>query len=225
MFRGLIFDLDGTLADTLCTIGKAVNEALQSLGLPQHPLDSYRYFVGDGVTMLCRRVLPVDRMALLPELEKAVRRQYDLFPLRDTRLIDGMEALLIALKGRGVRLGVLSNKPHPLTLRTLEGLGIDRFFVAVLGQTEDLPTKPDPAGVERLLMELKLPKSKVGYVGDTSTDMQTAVNSGLISIGVLWGFRPREELIAHGARHLVSHPLEILDLVGEDDERPDGSLP
>src|SRR5262245_22767449 len=100
--RAAIFDLDGTLADTLTTIGRSVNEALESLGLPEHPIDAYRYFVGDGVTVLCQRALPPGRAELLDKLKAAVRRQYDLHPLRDTRLFDGIEALLAGLRTRQV---------------------------------------------------------------------------------------------------------------------------
>lgn len=215
-FRAVIFDLDGTLADTLATIASVVNFALRSLELPEHPLADFRQMVGEGVKVLCAKALPqppamdeARRAALLPELLARVRARYAQRVLDHARLYDGVAELLAELARRGARLAVLSNKPDLLTRQTLEGLGIAARFAAVLGQRDDLPPKPDPAGARRLLEQLRVEPSEVLYVGDSAIDMQTARNADFAPLGVLWGFRGREELLANGARWLVATPAEI----------------
>ena len=211
-FRAVVFDLDGTLADTLATIAGIANFALKSLGLPEHSLADYKRMVGEGVSVLCRRALPPGREELHAELLARVRARYATHFLDRARLFDGMEALLRGLKERGARLGVLSNKPDLLTLKTVEGLGVAPLFDAILGQREGLPPKPDPAGARLLQEQMQVAASEVLYVGDSATDMDTAANAGFAPLGVLWGFRDRAELESHGARWLISSPAEILPI-------------
>ncbi len=236
--RAVLFDLDGTLADTLATIANVANFALRSLALPEHPIAAYKQFVGDGIVELCWRVLPrggeatgaiggagdrlvtpqaddrhtAERLALHAELLARARARYATHYLDGARLYGGIAELLAALAQRGARLGVLSNKPDALTKRSIEGLGIAAYFTVIAGQRDEQPPKPDPAGAFAIAQELGVAPSEVLYVGDTSTDMETARRAGFAAVGVRWGFRSEQELVEHGARWIVSHPREILAL-------------
>ncbi|HET6162773.1 MAG TPA: HAD family hydrolase [Planctomycetota bacterium] len=210
--RGVVFDLDGTLADTLATIAGVANFALRSLDLPEHPRDAYRTMVGDGIVVLCRRALPPDRKELEAELLARVRARYADHYLDGARLYDGMRELLLDLKQRGARLGVLSNKPDELTRKTVDGLGVGALFDVVMGQREGVAPKPDPAGAVEMRTALGLPAHEILYVGDTAIDMQTARAAGFPSVGVLWGFRPLRELKENGADFLAMRPAEILPI-------------
>jgi phosphoglycolate phosphatase len=209
---GVVFDLDGTLADTLATIAAVANHALRSLELPEHPLAAYRTMVGDGIRILCRRALPPGRADLEAELLARARARYADHFLDGARLYAGMHELLVELKRRGAKLGVLSNKPDDLTVKTVAGLGIAELFDVVLGQRDDLAPKPDPAGARSVQKALGLTARQILYVGDTATDMETAKAAGFPSIGALWGFRTERELRDHGADYLVSRPAEILPI-------------
>lgn len=209
---GVVFDLDGTLADTLTAIAGVVNFALRSMKLPEHPLDAYRRMVGDGIVVLCRRALPPGRGDLERELLARARVRYADHFLDGARLYDGIVELLVELRRRGAKLGVLSNKPDELTLKTIEGLGVAELFDAVIGQRDDVAPKPDPAGARAIQRRFGLESDRILYVGDTATDMETARAAGFRSVGALWGFRTAQELKDHGASHLVASPAEILPI-------------
>ncbi len=214
-FRAVVFDLDGTLADTLATIAGVLNFALRSLGLPEHSLSACKAMVGEGVSALCRKALPPGREEtdkLHGELLARVRARYADHYLDDARLYDGMEALLRELKRRDARLAVLSNKPDLLTTKTIEGLGIAPLFDAIVGQRDDFPPKPDPAGARFVQRALAVAAEEVLYVGDSAIDMETARAAAFAPVGVLWGFRGRDELVDHGARWLVGTPREIVPI-------------
>jgi phosphoglycolate phosphatase len=211
-FRAVLLDLDGTLADTLATIAGVANFALRSLGLPEHPRDAYRDMVGDGVSVLCARALPAGRPELHDELLARVRARYASHYLDEAKLYDGMEPALRELRAAGARLAVLTNKPEELAAETVEGLGVAHLFDCIAGQRDDRPAKPDPAGARFVCHKLGVAAAEMLYVGDTSTDMETAGAAGTPAIGVLWGFRTGAELREHGARWLVSHPREIVPI-------------
>ena len=212
MIKACIFDLDGTLLDTLSTIGGYMNEALASEGIPPFPMDAYRYFVGDGARTLVRRALAAAN-ALTEEKETEVftlyNRLYDAAPNGRTVPYEGITELLAALKEKGIKVAVLSNKPDFATRAV-----VDSFFGELVdiahGGREGIPLKPAPDGVLALLRELSVSADECLYIGDTGVDMDTARGAGLFGIGVTWGFRTPEELREHGARVLVSAPREIL---------------
>ena len=214
-YRAIIFDLDGTLLNTLDDLADSTNRVLQSQGFPIHPVDAYRYFVGNGARKLIDRVLPEDQRS-----EDTIARCLDLF-LKDyeqnwkvkTRPYPGIPELLDALQARGIRLAILSNKPHDFTVHCVASLLPDWRFDLVFGQREGIPPKPHPAAVLEILEKLRVPQAECLYVGDTSTDMQTAVAASLYPTGVLWGFREREELVEHGARSLLKHPRDLMTLL------------
>ena len=214
-FRAALFDLDGTLLDTLADLGESMNEALGEIGAPGHPLDAYKGFVGDGVTNLVRRALPVDFRddATVERCVAAMRRIYGGRWDRKTEPYPGIESLLSALEARGLALAVLSNKPHDLTQTIVRTLLPTASFVEVAGARPGVPHKPDPAAALTFAARLSLSPAEVVYVGDTDTDMQTATRAEMFAVGALWGFRTADELLANGARELIRAPDDLLDIL------------
>ena len=211
----VIFDLDGTLLDTIADLGTAGNQVLAAHGYPTHPIDAYRHFVGRGIRKLIERALsphtPTEEETdrLLTEFKAYyIAHKTDL-----TRPYKGIDALLATLQKSGVRLAVASNKFQSATEQLVRHYWGDQLFDMVLGQREGVPVKPDPRIVYDILQKTSIPAKDCLYIGDTNIDMQTAAAAGIESIGVSWGFRSVEELQAAGACHLVSDPAEILGLL------------
>jgi phosphoglycolate phosphatase len=209
---GVLFDLDGTLLDTLEDLADSTNRCLARLGLPPHPPADYRYFVGDGLGNLALRVLPAERRdaATVEALKELFNRDYGGHWADKTRLYDGIGGLLDGLSARGRPMAILSNKPHAFTVEMVKHFLGAWSFAAVYGARDSHPRKPDPAAALQISAEMDLLPARVLYAGDTGTDMQTARNAGMFAVGVLWGFRPRAELEESGARVLVSRPAELL---------------
>ncbi|MDO5536984.1 MAG: HAD-IA family hydrolase [Desulfovibrionaceae bacterium] len=212
-FSAFVFDLDGTLLDTLADIALAANTLLERHGWPAHPLDSYRRFVGSGFRMLVRRAMPPDALAGLDEaaLDALVREGKELYSAGlwvKTAPYPGVTDALKALSARGCRLAVLSNKPDEQTARLVEHFWPGLFEI-VRGGREGVPLKPDPAALLAIVKEFGLAREQVGYVGDSDVDMLTAANAGLFSLGVTWGFRGEAELAAAGAGALIREPGEF----------------
>ena len=214
-FKAVCFDLDGTLLDSLTDLADCTNSLLLKRGFPEHPVDAYRYFVGDGAKMLMTRVLPeeVRNESIIEEcrqdFETAYRKCWD----QQTLPYKDIPELLDALNDRQLKLTVLSNKPNEFTLLMVEKLLADWKFEMVLGQRQGVPRKPDPAGMLEICQKLGIPADKFLYLGDTATDMKTAVAAGCFPVGVLWGFRTEEELRDNGASAIVKTPLDVLDLL------------
>jgi phosphoglycolate phosphatase len=211
----VIFDLDGTLLDTLADIGSAANETLVAEGFLSHSLDAYKRFIGDGIETLFARALPREAGSAAT-IERCVARYRGIYERRwndQARPYDGIEELLGELARRGVSMAVLSNKSHPFTVRCVEHFFPEVPFACVLGQRADTPLKPHPASALEILQRLQRAPSEVVYVGDTSTDMQTAVNAKLFAVGVLWGFRGRDELLQSGAQAIIAEPRELLAII------------
>jgi phosphoglycolate phosphatase len=214
-FQAILFDLDGTLLDTLADIANATNAALTRLGFPAHPRDAYRYFLGDGMDCLVRRAVPDENHdgEMLKKCHDAILDEYESCWAENTRPYPGMTELLAELDRRGIAKAVLSNKPDQFTKKTVERLLPDFQFEIVRGATPDTPIKPNPAGALRISAELDIPVERFIYLGDTNTDMQTAVAAGIFAAGALWGFRTAEELSASGAQVLLSTPIDVLKLL------------
>jgi phosphoglycolate phosphatase len=214
-YQGVVFDLDGTLLDTLEDLADSMNAALASLSLATHPVDAYRYFVGDGVVNLARRALPEDQRDD-GVLERAVQLMRDEYQKRwdaKTRPYAGVGEMLAGLSARGVKMGVLTNKPQEFAELCVQRLLPRERFDIVQGVTDEVPPKPNATGLRRVIECFDLPLDACLYVGDTNTDMVTAGGAGLFSVGVTWGFRPREELEGSGARAIIDRPIELLDLL------------
>jgi len=212
-FRAVLFDLDGTLADTLADLANATNWALSQVGCPPHPVDAYRHMVGDGARELCSRALPADRQDLVDTVLRLERQHYDEHCFDETRIYPGITELVAALSQRQLKLAVLSNKPDEFTNRMIDRYFKPSPFAVVRGQLPNVPLKPDPTAALQIANELGIPPAQWLYLGDTNTDMRTACAAGMHPVGVLWGFRDREELLQTGAGHIVAKPLEILDLL------------
>ena len=211
----VIFDLDGTLLDTLDDLGDSMNAVLASLDCPTHPIEAYKLFVGDGVIALAQRALPGARRddATITEAVTRMRDEYGKRWAGKTRPYDGVPEMLQALHGRGLKLAVLSNKPDDFTKLTVGKLLPADVFDIVAGVTPERPKKPDPAGAIEIARTFNVSPESIAYVGDTNTDMQTAVAAGMFAVGVTWGFRPAAELTANGAQALIDAPGELLELL------------
>ncbi|HUU58374.1 MAG TPA: HAD family hydrolase [Phycisphaerae bacterium] len=214
-YHAVLFDLDGTLLDTLADLADSMNAALEGLGFPRHPEEAYRYFVGDGVKMLAARALPDRHRSeeTIGRAVEAVRAQYARRWDCKTRPYEGIPELLSALSRRGVTAAVLSNKPDDFTKLCVAKLLPDWQFAAVQGVSETVPPKPDPTGAVHVTRGLGIPAGEFLYLGDTNTDMKTAVAAGMFPVGAAWGFRTADELRANGARKLIDHPMELLELL------------
>jgi phosphoglycolate phosphatase len=214
-YQAVIFDLDGTLLNTLEDIGDAVNRVLSARGFPVHPIDAYRFFVGNGVAVLITRALPEDKRdaEIVRSCLDAYRADYSRHWKVKTRLFDGVSAMLDALTTHGLKLAILSNKPHDSTQECVREFMSRWSFDAVIGQREGVPLKPDPGGALTIAHTLGIPPAACLYLGDTAVDIKTAIAAGMTPVGALWGFRPEEELRESGAQVLLEQPLEILGLL------------
>ena len=215
MTQAILFDLDGTLLDTIVDIAESANFALSSLGYPTHATEKYKLFVGNGVDVLVRRILPED--ARTPENEEAVKRvyltRYGEHSLDTTGPYDGIVDLLDELARAGKKIAVVSNKPDNTTKSTVSYFFGSERFDRVIGASPDAPLKPDPTMVIEAMACMKVEPQKALFVGDTSVDIQTGKNAGCITVGVTWGFRSRDELVQSGADHIIDAPLDLLDLL------------
>jgi phosphoglycolate phosphatase len=207
--RACVFDLDGTLVDSLRDIAVALNRCLDILGLPTYPVERYRYMVGEGVPMLCRRAVGATHPHLVERLAELARPEYRCHLLDHTRPYPGVPELVTRLQRAGLRLGVLSNKPHDLTRRVVNTFWPDGTFHAIYGYIEEEHRKPSPFYLLRICAELSIAPADTWVIGDTPTDVETARAAGAIPIGVTWGFRTRADLEAAGARRVVDHPEEL----------------
>lgn len=215
VYKAVLFDLDGTLLDTLEDIADSANRVLAEMGLPEHPLDSYRYFVGNGLMTLMERVVPADKrdQRTIASVAEAFRKDYGGNWHMKSRPYAGVHRMLQGLLEHDLELAVLSNKPQVFTVLCVERLLVGIPFHPVFGQREGVPRKPDPAGALEVARELGVDPEQFLYIGDTSTDMQTAKNAGMVAVGALWGFRTEEELRTNGADHLIATPVDLLELL------------
>lgn len=214
-FHAVLFDLDGTLLNTLDDLADSANAVLGQLDFPQHPVEAFKYFVGDGVENLMRRALPAEfrDAATIAQGTTLMRAEYGRRWADKTRPYQGVPELLDALTARGTRMTVLSNKPDEFT-KLCVGRLLPRWqFEVVIGARPGQPRKPDPTAAVEIARQLRVAPAQILYLGDTNTDMQTAVSAGMFPVGALWGFRTAEELAASGAKTLVAKPLDVLGLV------------
>jgi phosphoglycolate phosphatase len=214
-YQAVIFDFDGTLLDTLRDLAESVNTVLNRSGFPEHSLEAYRHFVGEGIEELARRVLPEGHRdeATITRTLTDVREEYRQRWPNHTRPYEGIPELLDALTARRVRMAIVTNKPDDST-RTMAARLLPKWkFDVIVGATTDLPRKPDPKGALEAARRLRLPPGAFVYVGDSDIDMKTANAAGMYAVGVLWGFRSADELIRNGAKVLIRKPLELVELL------------
>ena len=212
MKKTVIFDLDGTLLDSIYDIALCMNEVLTSLKLDTYKIDEYKYFVGSGMDVLIDNALK-NSIELKDEATKRFKELYEFNLHKNTKPYDGIYELLDELVKLDCNLTVLSNKPDFMTKEYVKTLFKDYPFLEVHGQKEQQAKKPDPIQALNIASKLKINPSEVFFVGDTKIDMQTAKSANMKAIGVLWGFRDEKELRDFGADFIVSNPLEILKII------------
>lgn len=224
MYNSVIFDLDGTLLDTVTDLASATNQVLIKNGYTERPEENYNHYLGGGVYNLLRRALkdqPEDTSVsdkeieqLLPELVAQQKSLYAELWAISTKPYPQIESMLRELKSKGARLAVVSNKPHVFTVEMVHHFFGKDMFDAILGQKNERPAKPEPDMLYHVMKNLKLDKKQVLYVGDTDTDMQTALNADVASVGVSWGFRSIQELQENKANYIVHSAMEIVEVYG-----------
>ena len=213
-FKAIMFDLDGTLVDSLDDIADSMNSVLLNYNYPIHDPIAYKTFIGNGIQNLVRVALPISNRdeQTIAECYRMMIETYNYNCVNKTRLYDGTIDLLDELKSRGLKLSVLSNKADEFTQKIVQAL-MPNYFDTVMGLRSDTLKKPDPRGALQICESFGIPPERWMYVGDTGVDMQTAKNAGLCGVGVLWGFRTREELLECGARYILEHPLDLIKVM------------
>ena len=213
MKKTVIFDLDGTLLDSIEDIASSMNKVLESLQLPTHKIEDYKHFVGGGVDILVENALSNQSKEIKDEVIKRFKIEYDGKLHSKTLPYDGIYELLDELKKLDINLAVLSNKPHEFTVSYVNHFFKDYNFKEIHGQKKDVPKKPDPKAALDIVKCLDSSCENTYFIGDTKIDMQTAKSANMTAIGVLWGFRDEKELRDFGADFIVSNPLEILKII------------
>jgi phosphoglycolate phosphatase len=209
---GAIFDLDGTLVDTLDDIADAMNTILMECQYPTHPAWDYKFLVGEGIYELSRRVLPPEANTD-ENINKFVQRFRELYNENwhaKSKPYSGVVELLQIMSDRGIQLAVLSNKPDSFCKKIVQWFFPNIPFKIVQGEIIGQPTKPDPFLALQIKESMGLESAEIAFIGDSGIDMQTAVNSGMTAFGVSWGFRPVRELVEQGAQHIIHTPAELL---------------
>ena len=213
MVKAIIFDLDGTLADSLEDLADTMNYCLGALRLPVHSTEAYKMIIGTGSRELCRKALPPERADLTDELLEMNLKRYAHHYMDKSKPYPGIVQALAELRRRGVRLAVLSNKSDNFVKLISGEMFGPGCFEIIVGQQDGLPCKPDPAGVLSILEQMEVVPDEALYVGDSGTDMATALAAGVTAVGVSWGFRDRSELLAAGANRIIDKPSELLDML------------
>ena len=217
MKKNIVFDLDGTLLDTLGDIATSANFALVTLGFQAQEREKYRYFVGEGVFKLFENIF-----ASNPQDKETIQKAVSLFEShyakqfnQNTKLYEGISKMLTFLQKRGFKMAILSNKPDSFTKMCVMKYLREWKFEIVFGAREGIPRKPHPTGALEICELLHVKPEACYYLGDTMIDMQTANRAGMIALGALWGFREETELTEHGAKYLVKTPSEVIKLLAE----------
>ena len=216
MKKAVIFDLDGTLSDSIHSIKYCTDKALEPLGYGPFTVEQYYYFAGDGAANLIKRALTAGGDTELTHFKEAYERYLEIFAencMYQVKPYEGIPSLLKALKEKGIAIAVLSNKPHQETVEVMESLFGKHYFDVIMGQQENVPLKPSPQGVFLILEKLGLGPEDILYLGDTATDMKTGKSAGAFTIGALWGFRDKKELLDSHADAIIEKPLQLLDYI------------
>ncbi len=213
-FKGVIFDLDGTLVDSLEDIADSMNKVLLRYGFKTHDLQAYKYFIGNGIRNLVREALPEPSRSddLVSKCFDLMMEEYSNHCIDKTKPYPGVSELLDELTKNNIRLSVFSNKVDELTKRVVSTLLPNWKFEVVIGACTEIPRKPNPEGAFLISEKLRLPSSDLIYLGDTDVDMKTATSAKIYAVGALWGYRTAEELISSGAKSLITHPLDLIQL-------------
>lgn len=216
MYKAVVFDLDGTLVDTLYDLANSTNEGLKKAHLPTHPIEAYKRFVGNGRDKLVQRAAGnCSDEAKLRIVRETFDSHYALHCNDNVRAYDGCAEMLSKLKQLGIKTAVLSNKPDEFVAEILSNVYPDHIFTAAWGKRPEFPVKPDPSALLSLLDKIGVLPCECLYVGDSDVDVYTAKNAGVAMLGVEWGFRGRAELEKAGAPKIVKTANEILEYINE----------
>lgn len=215
MINGVIFDLDGTLVNSIEDIADSMNFVLEEKGFPTHDYTTYKTFVGQGLKSLVEKALTSTN---LTDSTSSIcfERMIEVYRencVKKTQLYPGISDLLSALAEKGIKLAIFSNKANELTQKVVKELLSEWKFEMVIGAGGEIPRKPNPKGALIISEHMGIPPLHLMYIGDSGIDMQTAENSGMSAVGALWGFRDMEELLENGAQTLLEHPLDLLDSI------------
>jgi phosphoglycolate phosphatase len=214
-YKAVLFDLDGTLLNSLNDIGNALNRVLLEHNFPTHELNAYKYFIGDGARKLVERALPDNEKNMDETIQTCLekfKRDYGKYWNVETNLYPNISKMLDQLSDLGIRLAILSNKPDEFTQKNVEKYLSKWTFDVVFGQQPSIPRKPDPAGALAIAEKMKIHTSDFLYLGDTAVDMITARKAGMHPVGALWGYRTFTELKANGAFICIKEPLELFTI-------------
>ncbi len=216
-FEAVFFDLDGTLANSLMDLSIGVNYVLKQKGYPTHPVEAFKFFAGDGILKMVERATPPEHRSSenVLELKNAFMEYYSLHYADNTTAYDGLIQLVSDLKAKGMKLAVVTNKAQDMAEKLVNKLFGD-LFDYILGLREDVPAKPDPTGIFMAMDELGVKPEKCAFVGDTGMDVAGGVNAGAYPIGVLWGFREKDELLKFGANDFAANAKELYAILMDD---------
>lgn len=210
-YKAIIFDLDGTLINSLEDIADAMNKVLNDNNYPTHNYESYNYFIGNGIRKLVSRALPVDKQNEIDRCYEAMMTIYGENCIQKTKPYEGIQTLLNELSSRNIPLSVLSNKSDILTKKITESI-FPKYFEPVIGLTTEELKKPNPTTAIQMSNSLNCAPSEIIFVGDSGIDMQTATQAGMLAVGVSWGYRTKDELLLEGAKFILNHPLDLMEL-------------
>ncbi|MBI9077418.1 MAG: HAD family hydrolase [Desulfatibacillum sp.] len=216
-YKAVIFDLDGTLVNTLDDLTDSANRALAAHGFPVYTVEEYKYFIGSGAETLAQRILPEGHRddATVARILDAFKEDYSQNWKVKSRVYEGIPQLLEAVDSMGLKRAVLSNKLHEYTLLCVEEFFAPQTFEMVLGMRPEVPHKPDPAGAFEIADFLSLNPEECVFLGDSATDIHTALAANMLPVGALWGFRTEDELTRAGAQVEISHPMELMDYLAK----------
>jgi len=217
MIKAVLFDLDGTLANSLIDLAAATNQALVKYGYPEREVDNFRYYAGDGIPKMIERALPEESRT--PEIIDKVKEDYFAYYNEhyndSTCTYKGVPQLLDTLEGMGIIMAVVTNKAQPFAEKVINKLFGDKYFSLIFGQRDGVPNKPDPTLTLMAMKELNVKPEECVFLGDSGMDVATGVNSGAYPVGELWGFRDEQELKENGAKRIITNPLELVDIIEE----------
>lgn len=214
MIKAALFDLDGTLANSLEDLAQGVNLALTTYGYPTHETEAFKYFVGDGIPKMIERALPEGERSAdnIEKLRKIFIEHYGVHYADNTYAYDGMPELVNTLKEKGFLVAVVTNKAQDMADIVVNKLYGDAFDL-VFGQRPGIPAKPDPTAAFMAMEQLGVTSEECVFLGDSGMDILAAVNSGAVPIGETWGFRKEDELLENGAKFIINHPEELIELI------------
>lgn len=213
-YKAVIFDLDGTLVNTLQDLANTVNTVLKEYRYDTYPVEKYRFMVGNGIKKLVERAMPSDSSAaLIDEAFARFKEIYAVHQLDNTVPYAGIKEMLDELKEKNILIAICSNKHDKAVKKIVDTLFPQNMFQAIIGDLPGLKRKPDPGKVLRIAKEMGVKPEETVYAGDSSVDIETAINAGMLPVGVLWGFRPEKELVDRGAKVLLSKPDELFSKI------------